>query len=280
MKILVVGAAGMLGTDLVAACAEAGHDVVGMDLPAIDITDEKSVAAALGEHRPDVVANCAAYTNVDGAEEHEDAAGRINAFGAGVLAAGAAQAGAKVVYISTDYVFDGRQESAYVESDPTGPQTAYGRTKLAGEEATAAANPDHLIARTAWLFGAAGPNFVETMLRLGRERGALSVVHDQVGSPTWTVHLAAGLLAALERGTTGIAHMTGGGRCSWYEFAVEIFREAGLSVDVTPVTTAEFPRPAPRPAYSVLDTERQPPIDLPPWQEGLHSYLRERTVSS
>ena len=280
MKLLVVGAAGMLGTDLVRAAGEAGHEVVGVDLPEIDITDPVSTGRVVGAAGADVVVNCAAYTDVDGAEAHEATAGRINAHGAGVLAQAARDAGARIVHLSTDYVFDGTKAEPYRESDSTGPRTAYGRTKLAGERAVAAANPGHAIARTAWLFGAAGKNFVDAMLRLGTERGAVSVVYDQVGCPTWTGHLAGALLRVAEDGVTGVIHLAGGGRCSWSEFAVEIFAQAGVDVEVTPVTTAEFPRPAPRPAFSVLGTERRDPIVLPSWQEGLAGYLRERAAVS
>jgi dTDP-4-dehydrorhamnose reductase len=201
----------------------------------------------------------------------------VNGDGAGNVAAAARAAAARVVYLSTDYVFDGEKREAYVESDGIGPRTAYGRTKLAGERLTVAGNPDaHLIARTAWLFGAHGKNFVDTMLRLGADLGELKVVHDQVGCPTWTGHLAAALLDLAARAETGVFHTAGSGTCSWYEFAVEIFRQAGMDdVSVSPVTTAEFPRPAPRPAYSVLASERGAPA-LPDWREGLASYLAER----
>jgi dTDP-4-dehydrorhamnose reductase len=165
-----------------------------------------------------------------------------------------------------------------VESDPTGPRTAYGRTKLAGEWLTASGNPDYAIARTAWLFGVNGNNFVETMLTAGPARGELKVVHDQIGCPTWTGHLAEALVALAGSELTGVVHTAGGGTCSWYEFAVEIFRSAGLEdeVTVTPCTTEEYPRPAPRPAYSVLVSERDGAPQLPDWRDGLRGYMADR----
>jgi dTDP-4-dehydrorhamnose reductase len=279
VRLLVVGAAGMLGRDLVPAAERAGHDVAGVDLPEIDITDAPMTERVVREHEPDVVINCAAITDVDGAEENEPVAARVNGDGAGNLAVAARLADARILYLSTDYVFDGEKREPYVESDRPGPRTAYGRTKLAGEQVTAEGNPDHVIARTAWLFGAHGKNFVDTMLRLGGDLGELKVVHDQIGCPTWTVHLSEALLALVARDETGVFHTAGGGTCSWYEFAVEIFRRAGMDdVSVTPVTTEEFPRPAPRPAWSVLASERGAPR-LPDWREGLGAYLNETAAA-
>jgi dTDP-4-dehydrorhamnose reductase len=281
MKLLVVGAAGMLGQDLIGVAERAGHEVAGVDLPDIDITDPAGTERVVAGHAPDVVVNCAAFTDVDGAEEREETAKVVNGDGAGNVAEAARAAGARVVYISTDYVFDGDKRDPYVESDPTGPRTAYGRTKLAGEWLTASGNPDYVIARTAWLFGRRGKNFVETMLKLGPERGELKVVHDQVGCPTWTVHLAQALVELAASDVTGVVHTAGSGTCSWFEFAVEIFRRAGVDgVTVNPCTTEEFPRPAPRPAYSVLVSERDGAPVLPDWQLGLDGYLREREAVS
>ncbi len=180
--------------------------------------------------------------------------------------------------MSTDYVFDGSADRPYVESDPVGPIGAYGATKLEGERAVAEANPNHLIVRTAWLFGVHGPNFVETMLRVGRERGAARVVDDQVGCPTYTGHLARGLLELAASERTGVQHLAGAGACSWHDFARAIFERAGLDVELEPCTTAEFPRPAPRPAWSVLGSEHPGAPTLAPWQEGLDAYLAEREV--
>jgi dTDP-4-dehydrorhamnose reductase len=223
------------------------------------------------------VINCAAYTNVDGAEEHEETATRVNGDGAGNVAAAAAAVGALVVYPSTDYVFDGAKREPYVEDDPVCPRSAYGRSKLAGEWTTAEANPRHAIVRTSWLFGVAGKNFAATMLGL---TGPVKVVADQVGCPTYTGHLAKALVALATDGLTGVVHVAGSGACSWHEFAAEIFSQAGKDdVELTPCTTAEYPLPAPRPAYSVLASERPEAPRLPDWREGLRSYLAERALA-
>lgn len=276
-SLLVTGAGGMLGTAVTAAARDAGYAVTARARRELDITDADAVGAALAAAEPAAVINCAAWTDVDGAEAAEEAALAVNGTGAGVLARAAAAAGVHLVHVSTDYVFDGHGTRPYVESDPVAPRSAYGRTKLAGEEAVAAASPAHAIVRTAWLYGAGGPNFVETMLRLGGERDEVSVVTDQVGSPTWTGHLAPVLVEIADRRQGGIQHATGSGACSWNEFAVEIFDRAGVDCRVLPTTTDRFPRPAPRPAYSVLGTERADHIDLPDWQAGLGAYLAART---
>jgi dTDP-4-dehydrorhamnose reductase len=267
----------MLGTDVAAAAA--GHDVIALTRAQLDVTDAGAVRETVRDARPDAIVNCAAWTDVDGAESAEAAATAINGDGAGHVAAAAAQAGAFVVHVSTDYVFAGDAREPYAEADPTGPRTAYGRSKLAGERAVAAAAPDaHAIVRTAWLFGPNGANFVDTMLRLGGERDALSVVDDQIGSPTYTGHLARALVTIAETRPNGMLHIAGGGRCSWYDLAVATFARAGLDVTVTPCTTADFPRPAPRPAFSVLRSTRHDHPTLPPWQEGLAAHLATRKV--
>jgi dTDP-4-dehydrorhamnose reductase len=237
----------------------------GLTRAELDVTDARAVRAAIGPD--DLVVNCAAWTDVDGAEEHPEEALRVNAEGAGNVA-GAAGA---VVYVSSDYVFDGAKREPYLESDPVGPLSSYGRSKLEGERATAATNPRHFIVRSAWLFGPGGPNFVDTMLRLGPE---LRVVDDQIGSPTFTGHLAEALAALAGRDDFGVHHMAASGRCSWFEFAREIFALADRDVELTPCTTEEFPRPAPRPAWSVLESERG--HRLPHWREGLQAYLGVR----
>jgi dTDP-4-dehydrorhamnose reductase len=280
MKILVTGAAGMLGHDVVRAAEFVNHEVVALARPDLDVSDQRAVARAIRRYAPAAVVNCAAYTNVDGAESDRPAAMRVNAEAAGVVAAAAADAGASVLYPSTDYVFDGLKGQAYIESDQTNPQSVYGATKLAGEAATAAANPRHYVVRTSWLFGTNGPNFVETMMRLGRELGEVVVVRDQVGCPTYTSHLADALVRLLEGGDYGVHHIAGDGECSWFEFATEIFSQAGVDCRVLSSTSDEFPRPAARPPYSVLATERDYAIYLPEWREGLASYLAERAVSA
>jgi dTDP-4-dehydrorhamnose reductase len=268
----------MLGRDVLGAAERAGHDVVGLTRADLDVTDAGAVRRAFDAERPDAVVNCAAWTDVDGAEADEPAATAANGAAAGHVAGAAAALGAAVVLPSSDYVFDGLKRTPYVESDPTAPQSAYGRSKLAGEHATVAANDRHYVVRTSWLFGVAGKNFVDTMLGLGRDRDELKVVRDQVGCPTYTGHLAAALVRlAAGDGEHGIHHVAGGGECSWFDFATEIFRQADLDVRTVPCTTDEYPRPARRPAYSVLGSERPDPIRLPDWREGLASYLAERT---
>jgi len=278
MRLLVTGAAGMLGQDVLRAARHAGHDVVGLPRAELDITDARAVEAVLAGERPDAVVNCAAWTDVDGAEEAPEAAARVNGEGAGVVAKAAAGAGAAVVHVSSDYVFDGRGTRPYLESDPVGPLSAYGATKLEGERAVAEANPRHAIARSSWLFGVHGRNFVATMLRLADERDEVTVVDDQIGCPTWTGHLAGALVALAAAGDAarGIFHVAGAGACSWHELATEIFAQARADCAVLSCSTRDMPRPAPRPAYSVLGTERDGPR-LPDWREGLAGYLAERS---
>jgi dTDP-4-dehydrorhamnose reductase len=275
MRLLVTGAAGMLGQAVCAAARGLGHEVVAVDLD-VDITDQAATDAALERIRPHAVVNCAAYTNVDGCETEVETAMAVNGSGAGNVARSAQEVGARLVHVSTDYVFDGSKREPWLESDPPQPVSVYGRSKLRGEEEVAEADPRHVIARTAWLFGAGGKNFVDTMLRLGAEREEVTVVTDQVGSPTWTGHLADALVELAERDEPGVHHVAGAGSCSWYELTVEAFDRAGVDCRVLPTTTDAFPRPAPRPAYSVLGTERTDPVLLPPWQEGLQAYLNER----
>ena len=292
MRILVIGAAGQLGHDLIKVFSP-DHEVFGADIAGtgaqleVDITDAASVAAVMAEATPELVINSAAFTNVDGCESNREAAYAVNATGAGNIARACTASGAEIssaelsivspklpalIHISTDYVFDGTKGEPYLESDPTAPLGEYGRTKLAGEEMVREALPDrHLIVRTAWLFGDHGANFVKTMLRLGRERDQLKVVNDQTGSPTYAGHLAAALkqLTETRLSEPGIYHMTNSGQCTWYDFATEIFRLAGVEVDLQPTTTAEFNAPAPRPTYSVLTNTRAPEIVMPEWRDGL-----------
>jgi len=276
MKVLVAGAAGMLGRDVMLAAGNAGHDVVGFGRAELDVTDPAVLAKKFDIERPDVVVNCAAWTDVDGAEESEDAALAVNGTGAGNIAAAAAKVGAAIVFVSSDYVFDGAKGAPYLESDQTAPLSAYGRTKLAGEEATAAANKRHFIVRSAWLFGIGGGNFVETMLRLATDHGEVLVVRDQVGSPTYTWHLAYGIVRLIEGIEFGIHHMAAAGQCSWYEFAREIFEQAKVECKVLSGTTEMLGRPAPRPPFSALTSQREHAIRLPSWQDGLAGYLAQR----
>ena len=276
----MAGAGGMLGRDFMIAARERGYDVIGLDHGALDITDPAAAEWAISQYDPDVVVNCAAYTDVDGAESDERGAMRVNDEGAALLASAAASIGARIVQPSSDYVFDGSSRRPYRESDMTGAISAYGRSKLAGETSVAVANPRHFIVRASWLFGIGGKNFVETMLRLGEERPEVLVVSDQVGCPTYTRHLGEGITELLERNDYGIHHMAADGQCSWYEFAQEIFDQAGVECRVMGGTTEMLARPAPRPAYSVLGTERPDAIRLPHWRQGLADYLAEREAAS
>jgi dTDP-4-dehydrorhamnose reductase len=278
VRVLIIGGAGMLGNDVAAAAAFVNHDVVAPAQAELDVTDADAVHSFVFSERPEAVVNCAGYTNVDGAEDDLETAMAVNAEGARNVAAAAALVEAKVVYVSTDYVFDGTKPGPYIESDEPRPLSIYGRTKLAGEHETAAANPRHFVARTSWLFGTAGGNFVETMLALGAEHGEVLVVRDQVGSPTYTAHLGEALIRLLDTEAYGVHHLAATGECSWYEFAQEIFSQAGLECTVMSLTTTELARPAPRPPYSVLATEIADAIRLPAWTEGLAAYLAARTV--
>jgi dTDP-4-dehydrorhamnose reductase len=278
MRVLVTGSAGMLGSDVVRAAAFVNHEVVALAHAELDVTDADAVHSRVFDERPDAVINCAAYTNVDGAEDDLPTAMEVNSEGSRNVAAAAALVQAKVVYVSTDYVFDGSKPGPYVESDEPRPLSVYGQSKLAGERETAGANPRHFVARSSWLFGRSGRNFVETMLSLGAEHGEVLVVRDQVGSPTYTGHLGETMIRLIDTDAYGIHHLAAMGECSWYEFAQEIFRQAALECRVLSCTTAELDRPAPRPAYSVLGTERPDALYLPEWTEGLAAYLAERAV--
>jgi dTDP-4-dehydrorhamnose reductase len=280
VKIVVTGAGGMLGTDVVRAASYWNHDVVGLTYADLDIGDSGAVWRLFAREKPDVVVNCAAFTDVDAAEDDLEGASRANVEGARLVALGAAEVGASVVYPSTDYVFDGMKGAPYIESDATRPLSVYGQTKAAGEAETAAANQRYYIVRSSWLFGTGGRNFVDTMLALGRDQGSVVVVRDQVGCPTYTAHLADAIVRLIGTTAFGIHHIAGGGECSWYEFAEEIFRQSALDVRMMSMTSTELSRAATRPAYSVLATERTEAIYLPDWQEGLASYLAERAVAT
>lgn len=273
MRVLVAGAGGMLGRDLTESDSQ--HTFVGVTRAELDVTDAAAcIRAAEGF---DAIVNCAAYTNVDAAEADEDAAFAINAVGAENLARAAGAAGAVLVQISTDYVFDGTATEPYDEETPRAPIGAYGRTKAAGEQLATAANPDTIVLRTAWLYGMHGSNFVSTMLSLADEREALTVVADQVGQPTSTRELVAAIIALLDAEIrSGIFHGTCAGEASWWEFAREIFTATGLDPErVQQTTAAQFARPAPRPAYSVLGHTAISRVRSPRlWQDALHDELR------
>jgi dTDP-4-dehydrorhamnose reductase len=273
----------MLGLDVLRAGERAGYELVGLTRADLDVTDEAAVQTAFARVAPQAALNCAAWTDVDGAETHAKQAHAVNADGAGNLARAAAQAGVPLVHVSSDYVFDGEACVAasgarrpYVESDATGPRSVYGQSKLAGEQQVLGASPRHTVVRSSWLFGTGGANFAETMLRLAGERESVGVVSDQVGCPTWTGHLAPALLGLLERQVAGLVHLAGTGHVSWNGYAKEIFRQAELPCRVDEITTAQMPRPAPRPAWSALESEREDVLPLPPWQDGLAGYLAAR----
>lgn len=280
----------MLGHDVLRMGEAAGHELVAVDIDAsspegeLDITDMGAVQDVFARMQPEAVLNCAAWTDVDGAESNRGSARAVNADGPRNLAHAAAQQRIPLVHVSTDYVFSGEALTdaagaprAYVESDPTGPRSVYGTTKLEGEREVLAASPRHTVARSAWLFGVGGRNFADTMLKLADQRDAVQVVTDQVGCPTWTGHLAPALLGLLERDVTGLVHLAGGGRVSWNGFAAEIFRQADVACRVEEATTEQMARPAPRPAWSALESERDDVLPLPPWQDGLAGYLAARS---
>jgi dTDP-4-dehydrorhamnose reductase len=273
----------MLGLDVLRAGERAGHELVGLTRAELDVTDTAAAREVFLRVQPDAALNCAAWTDVDGAETHREQAHAVNADGAGNLARAAADARVPLVHVSSDYVFDGEAcvdasgaPRPYVESDQTGPHSVYGMSKLGGERQVLAASPRHTVVRSSWLFGIGGANFAETMLRLAGEREAVQVVTDQVGCPTWTGHLAPALLGLLERQVSGLVHLAGAGHVSWNGFAAEIFRQAELPCRVEPATTAQMARPAPRPAWSALESERDDGLPLPPWQDGLAGYLAAR----
>ena len=272
---LVTGAGGMLGSDLAGALERAGESVSGLSRADLDITDEAAVLAAVRGCAPDVVVNCAAWTAVDEAESREDEALAVNGRGAGHVAAACAASGARLVHLSTDYVFGGDATRPYTERDAPGPRTAYGRTKLAGEKAVLGALPGTgYVVRTAWLYGAHGRNFARAMIRLEREQATVTVVDDQRGQPTWTADVARRIIALARSGAAGgIYHVASSGEATWFEFAREIFRLLGADpARVRPVRSSEYPRPAPRPSYSVLGHEALPALGIEPighWQTAL-----------
>jgi len=278
VKVVVTGAGGQLGIDIVRLLTDRGIEVVGYGRSELDVTDLASVREALTQSKPDVIIHAAAYTKVDQAESDEDQAYRVNAYGTRNVAIAAEEIGAKVCYISTDYVFDGTSSKPYQEYDRTNPLGVYGHSKLAGEELVKTLSSRYYIVRTAWVYGRNGQNFVKTMLRLAEERDEVNVVTDQVGSPTYTEDLAAFLIDLVQTDYYGIYHATNSGSCSWYEFAKAIFEESGVDVRVNPITSLEFPRPAPRPSYSVLDhmsIRANGFQDLRHWREGLKQYIQD-----
>lgn len=273
MRTLVTGGGGQLAADLAEVFAADG-EVAAPARHELDVADEASVATAFAAFCPGLVLHAAAWTDVDGAEADPEGARRVNEHGTRLVARAARAAGARLVAFSTDYVFDGTKPDGYVESDPVGPRSAYGASKLAGERAARAEHPDAYVVRTAWVFSPRGRNFLLTMLRLGAERDVLRVVDDQRGCPTYTGHLALATRELLDRCPPGVYHLAGAGECTWFEFTCAILAAAGLPARVEPITSAELQRPAPRPACSVLRSEHACTPRLPAWQDGLAACLQ------
>ncbi|NHN34287.1 dTDP-4-dehydrorhamnose reductase [Paenibacillus agricola] len=277
MKVLVTGANGQLGTDVVALFRES-HVVVGVGRNELDITNLEQCIQVIEEHQPDVIIHCAAHTAVDLAESEVDLAYQVNTYGTRNLAIAAERIGCKICYISTDYVFDGTSITPYREYDNTNPTSIYGKSKRAGENMVQTLSTKFFIVRTSWVYGLHGNNFVKTMLKLAVGRDQLKVVHDQIGSPTFTEDLAEFLMRLVATENYGIYHASNSGICSWYDFAKAIFEESKVSITVHPCTTEEFPRPAPRPKYSVMEhmaIRANGFDDLRPWQEGLRDFLKK-----
>ena len=278
MRVLVTGAKGMLANALL-PCLTSQHQVTGVDLNDFDISQEAAVQKAFRDLRPEFVYHLAAYTDVDGCEASPQLAMQVNADGTANLARSCAEIGAAMLYVSTDYVFDGSGQRPWREDDTPNPLSVYGKSKLQGEQAVAKYLKPHLIVRSSWLFGPKGKNFVSTILKLVAERDDLRVVSDQRGSPTYTRHLAVKLAELIDCKDYGIYHVTGSGSCSWFEFTQAILKSSGFNhVRVVPISTQESARRAPRPAFSVLENRRLAVSHLgllPRWDEGLAEYLRE-----
>ena len=276
MRILVTGAKGMLGQDLCPALEDCGYDVIETDIQTLDITDINQVKEFLEEESPDYVIHCAAYTNVDLAETEIEKAERVNIVGTANIAKICAEKNITLVYISTDYVFDGTKNSPYIPNDKPNPINVYGRTKLGGELAVQRYCEKYYITRTSWLYGHHGKNFVETMLSLA-EKPEIKVVNDQIGSPTWTMELCNGIIKLIEnQAEYGVYHVCGSGKTSWYEFAKEIYNQTGLDVNIKPCSTEEFPRPAKRPKYSYMENNGM----CRDWKAALKDYINLRVDDS
>ncbi|CVI73151.1 dTDP-4-dehydrorhamnose reductase [Clostridiales bacterium CHKCI001] len=278
MRVLVTGVKGQLGHDVVNECKKQGIDPVGVDIEEMDITDEAAVRKVITESNVDAVIHCAAYTAVDAAEDNVAICRKVNADGTENIAKVCKELDLKMMYISTDYVFDGQGERPWQPDDERHPLNVYGQTKCEGEYAVEKYLDKYFIVRIAWVFGVNGKNFIKTMLRLGKERGAVSVVDDQIGSPTYTFDLAVLLVDMIQTEKYGRYHATNEGLCSWYEFACEIFKQAGMDVEVTPVSSDQFPAKAKRPSNSRMSKDKLEENGfnrLPTWQDALSRYLKE-----
>lgn len=280
MKVLILGATGLLGKPLMREWS--GDEVVGLGSRDVDIRDQAQVREVVQANHPDWIVLVAAYTDVDGCESHQELAFAVNRDGAMSVAQAAYEAGAKLLFISSDYVFDGHKTSAYEAEDPRNPKSVYGRTKAEAEQELSQILPDCCIARTSWLFGVGGKCFPDTILKLAASRPTLDVVNDQRGCPTYTVDLARAIIALCRKNASGIVHVTNAGACTWFEFAREILKSARLPTEVRPVTSQEFKRPAPRPTNSVLSATslQHYGIELPEWQDALRRYLQERETTA
>ena len=278
MRVLVTGVKGQLGYDVVNECKKQGIDPVGVDIEEMDITDEAAVRKVITESNVEAVIHCAAYTAVDAAEDNVDLCRKVNAGGTENIAKVCKELDLKMMYISTDYVFDGQGERPWQPDDERHPLNVYGQTKCEGEYAVEKYLDKYFIVRIAWVFGVNGKNFIKTMLRLGKERGAVSVVNDQIGSPTYTFDLAVLLVDMIQTEKYGRYHATNEGLCCWYEFACEIFQQAGMDVKVTPVSSDQFPAKAKRPSNSRMSKDKLEENGfnrLPTWQDALSRYLKE-----
>lgn len=276
MRILITGAAGLLGGAVSGEARSRGHEVVPLSRAELDVTDEALVHDLISSHRPDAVVHCAAYTAVDRAESEPDAARAVNRDGARSVAIAAAECGAALLYVSTDYVFDGLKRSPYVPTDETGPLSVYGHTKLEGERAVTNALPGSLVVRTSWLYGGQS-GFVPAILRRATRGEKLRIVDDQRGRPTWAPDAAAAMVGLLERGARDVWHVAGGGECTWLELARETMDQQGFQVEIEAISSADFGSPARRPAYSVLDltaTEHLLGRRMGHWKDALARHLR------
>ncbi|WP_066297124.1 dTDP-4-dehydrorhamnose reductase [Bacillus sp. FJAT-29937] len=276
MKIVITGANGQLGQELVQQLQQTSFTIYAFTKNDLDITDTENVQKVIGEIQPHVIINAAAYTKVDLAETEEELAFIVNGFAQRNLAVAAEKVGAKICYVSTDYVFDGESSTPYGEYETCKPLGVYGKSKYVGEQLTQSLSSKYFIVRTAWVYGEYGPNFVKTMIKLAEDRNEIGVVHDQVGSPTYTVDLAEFIIKLIQTDKFGIYHATNSGTCSWYEFAKAIFEGLGLDTKVNPLTSDRFSRPAARPSYSVLDNMALRVNGFPQlrhWKEGLSTFL-------
>ena len=279
MKILTTGAKGMLSPDLVKVLSTE-HEITGLSHQELDVTNKRDVDICINDNKPDVVIHAASYTDVDGCESNRELAFQVNADGAKNVALVCRETGSAMVYVSTDYVFDGEKSSPYIEEDKPNPINVYGKSKLAGENHVKSILDRYYIVRTSWLFGKNGKNFVKTILRLSQEKNKLKVVNDQIGSPTYTLDLARAIKVLLNKPSFGYYHVSNQGSCSWYDFAREILKQNGFNdVKVTPISTEEFKRTANRPKYSVLNCQKfmdEFGYNLRNWQDGLKDYLAEK----